>query len=74
MEYECEGAPSQNTENGPWELLYKTQKMGHCGSGPEPGKGLIGLALTDSQKCYKPSQEKSYLVDTSPKYTEYLFQ
>ena len=37
-------------------------------------KGLIRLALIDSQKCYKPSQAKSYIVDTSPKYTEYLFQ
>ena len=36
--------------------------------------GLIRLALTDSQKCYKPSPAKSYKVDASPKYTEYLFQ
>ena len=37
-------------------------------------KGLIRLALTDSQELQKTDHVKSYIADTSTKYTGYLFQ
>ena len=38
------------------------------------GKGLIRLALMNLDKLNKPPHAKSYIVDTSPKCAEYIFQ
>ena len=37
-------------------------------------KGLINLSLRDPQELQETAHTKSYKVDTSPKYTEYIFQ
>ena len=37
-------------------------------------KGLIRLALMDSDKLDKPAHAKSYIVDTSPKCAENIFE
>ena len=40
----------------------------------QTSKGLIRLALTDPQELQETSHAKSYGVETSTKYTEYLSQ
>ena len=38
------------------------------------GKVLIRLELTDLQELQETAHAKSYIVDTSPKCAEYIFQ
>ena len=40
--------------------------------GSKFSKGLIRLALMDSDKLDKPAHAQSYIVDTSPKCAEYF--
>ena len=55
------------------QVKYFTLPVGDLNS-PTYSKGPINLFLRDPQELHETVYTKSYRVDTSPKYTEYIFQ